>query len=294
MGHKPGEDGVIRYSQWIPGASDSGPDDEPRSFWERLMREEAAQNARKAATQRKPIVTSKTVLGAPRPEFGPQPGPAPAMAFRPRLPQPDPNTKIKVNTMAPTRAFMRGDRMISPETVMGARRPEFGPRAAELETGLQAGLGIRTENGQPTYRPTAEQKQVIKDQLAARGMPTDQVDDLKFVRGLDDKAGFFTRTAFGGDATKAVTQGNTVYVQPTEFVDVVGFNSDTPFEEAYHSADFALEGGAGFYPPYIVNALGGFGIMGDEYNGNTYEAFAKGAAKKMREAYQRQRQGGGK
>lgn len=41
MGHKPDKDGIIRYSQWIPGASDSGPDDEPRSYWERMLREEA-------------------------------------------------------------------------------------------------------------------------------------------------------------------------------------------------------------------------------------------------------------
>lgn len=40
MGHKPDKNGVIRYSQWVPGASDSGPNDEPRSYWERMLREE--------------------------------------------------------------------------------------------------------------------------------------------------------------------------------------------------------------------------------------------------------------
>lgn len=40
MGHKPDKNGVIRYSQWVPGASDSGPNDEPRSYWEKMLREE--------------------------------------------------------------------------------------------------------------------------------------------------------------------------------------------------------------------------------------------------------------
>ena len=141
------------------------------------------------------------------------------------------------------------------------------------------------ENGQPTYRPTAEQKQVMKDHLGMRGKPTKQVDDLKFVQGLDHEAGLITRKTYEWMDPVAVTQGNTVYVRPDRFADVVSFNSDTPFEEAYHSADFAAEGGAGFYSPYFSNLVGGFVATGDEYNGNPYEAFAKGAAKEMHEDY---------
>lgn len=271
MGHKADKDGIIRYSQWIPGASDSGPDDEPRSFWERLMREEAAQNARESGAQRKPVVTTKTVLGAPRPEFSPPPAararPAPAMAFRPRLPQPDPNTKIKVNTMAPTISLMQD------------RKTEFPS-------------GTTFESGYPTYRPNDLQKQVIKDHLAARGKPTEQVDDLKFVAGLDEDAGFFTQRAF--DRAKAVTQGNTVYVQPQEFPDVASFNSDVPFEEAYHSSDFASDGGAGFYRPYALGIVGGVISGTGPYKGIPYEAFAQGAAKEMYESYLRRKREKGK
>lgn len=262
MARHPDENGILRYSQWIPGASDSGPDDEPRSFWERMLRQEA--KAQTTARQ------------------------ARAMPLAAGLGRPDPSKAFKVTTMAPTRALTRENRTISPESVMGVRRPEFGSTKAEVESRARAKLGIQMENGQATYRPDAAQKQVIKDHLAARGKPTDQVDQLKFVAGLNDEAGFFTRQVFNWDTPEAVTQGNTVYVDPNKFIDVVGFDSDTPFEEAYHSSDFASEGGAGFYPPYIVNALGGFGMTGDEYNGNPCEAFAKGAAREMHEDYRRQ------
>jgi hypothetical protein len=55
VGHKPDKDGWIRYSQWIPGASDVGPDDEPRSYWERMLREEAGNAPKKAQPYKLPM-----------------------------------------------------------------------------------------------------------------------------------------------------------------------------------------------------------------------------------------------
>lgn len=172
---------------------------------------------------------------------------------------------------------------------MGVRRPEFGPPASEVEARLRGQLGIRMENGQPTYRPTAEQKQFLKEQLAARGLPTKQLDNLKYVRGLDKDAGPFTRVAFADDDTEAVTQGATVSVKPEKFLEFVGFNDPKSFEEAYHSGQFASDGEAGYYSPYLLNAIGGWLSTGDEYYGNPYESFAQGAARKMHGAYRHQR-----
>ena len=60
------------------------------------------------------------------------------------------------------------------------------------------------------------------------------------------------------------------------------FRSPTGFEEAYHTAQFAFN--REFYTSYGLLSLGGLLSMGDSYNGNVYEAFAKGAAKQMFEA----------
>lgn len=225
-------------------------------------------------------VTARTVLGAPRPEFEPpkailaQPA-ARAVTGQP-WPRPDPGTKIKVTTMTPTRAFLNRDRAISSKSVLGAPRPEFGPPDSAID--------IKFENGRPSYRPNEVQKDVIKEHLVARGLPTKQVDELKFVSGLDDDAGIPTWLGYHGGG-EAVTQGSTVYVNPEKFIDYAGFYSQDPFEEAYHSADFAASGGASFYSPYIAGIVGG-GLSGKGvYQGIPSEAFAKGAAKEMYRSY---------
>ena len=181
--------------------------------------------------------------------------------------------------------------MISPEAVMGMRRPEFGPSPAKLEARLRAQLGIRREDGQLTYRPTAEQRKFLKEQLAARGLPTSQLDDLKYVSGLDKEAGFFTRFAFDEDDIEAVTQGSTVSVKPEKFAEYASFASPAPFEEAYHTGQFASDEAAGFYSPYGTHFVGGLLSSMDGYNANLYEAFAKGASKEMLKSY-RYKKGG--
>lgn len=138
---------------------------------------------------------------------------------------------------------------------------------------------------QKTQTPTPCQKAFLKGQLGSRGLPTSQIDNLKFVSGLDANAGAFTRNAFNGGAI-AVTQGSTVYVQPGSFNNVANFRSPTGFEEAYHTAQFAMDGGAGFYSHYGMLSVGGFLSGLGAYNGNLYEAFAKGASNQMYAASQ--------
>ncbi|WP_347270748.1 hypothetical protein [Rhizorhabdus histidinilytica] len=226
---------MTNFSKKIPLARDSTPD-EPRSYWDRLLMEEAAAKVRSAKL---------------------------ANSGR-RLPQPDPNTKFKVTTIAPAISMKQGD------------------------SGRQ--LGIKLENGYPTYRPDAVQKRVIKEYLTSHGMPASQVDSLKFVPGLDKEASIPTRLGYHGGGG-AVTQGDTVYVHPEDFVDVVQFNSPTPFEEAYHSAQFEADGGAGFYRPYVLGIVGGILSGKGNYQGIPYEAFAHGAANEMYKTYAKRSKG---
>ena len=121
----------------------------------------------------------------------------------------------------------------------------------------------------------------LSDQLAARGMPTDHLGQVRFVSGLDSNANIFSRRAF--NTGHVVTQGNTIYVPPGSFDTVANFRSRTGFEEVYHTSQFASEGSA-FYPSYAANSIGGWLATGDGYNGNLYEVFAKRAASEMRAA----------
>lgn len=213
----------------------------------------------------RPAITSTTVLGAPRPQFG-----------RP--------TAIQGRTFIDRRPLSTS-RIGETKTVLGVPRPEFGAPESVID--------IRFENEHPVYRPNDTQKDVAKEHLALRGLPTKQVDDLKFVGGLDKGADIFTRAAYHGGG-EAVTQGNTVYVHPEKFINYADFGSKDPFEEIYHSADFAAEGGGGFYTPYSANIVGGVIATGDGYRGNLQETFAKGAAKEMYETYRYRQRGPGK
>lgn len=137
---------------------------------------------------------------------------------------------------------------------------------------------------QRTYIPTCDQQMFLADELKLRGLPYDHVAKIKFVEGLDAEANLLSRSALDGDAV-AVTQGNTIYVQPLKFDEVTSFEKETPFEEVYHTAEFASDGGADFYNRYGQQSVGGFLQGFGAYNGNVYERFAKGAAKEMRESY---------
>lgn len=140
---------------------------------------------------------------------------------------------------------------------------------------------LQSVKPQRVQRPSPCQAAFLKGQLGSRGLPTSQIDNLKFVSGLDSNANALTRRAFNGGAG-AVTQGSTVYVQPGSFNTVANFRSPTGFEEAYHTAQFASD--SGFYSTYGILSIGGLLATGDSYNGNAYEAFAKGASRQMFEA----------
>jgi RHS repeat-associated protein len=167
--------------------------------------------------------------------------------------------------------------------------PNFDASGAEWTksfSGMMPGLGgvavtPSANKPQRVQRPSPCQAAFLKGQLGSRGLPTSQIDNLKFVSGLDSNANALTRRAFNGGAG-AVTQGSTVYVQPGSFNTVANFRSPTGFEEAYHTAQFASD--SGFYSTYGILSIGGLLATGDSYNGNAYEAFAKGASRQMFEA----------
>jgi len=100
------------------------------------------------------------------------------------------------------------------------------------------------------------------------------------VQGLDANAAGWTRAALNSGAG-AVTQGNTIYVQPGRFNEFANFRSAAAFEEIVHTAQFAMSGGAGFYSNYWMLTVGGALSGEGGYYGNIDEAFAQGASRQM-------------
>ncbi|MFA5970376.1 MAG: RHS repeat-associated core domain-containing protein [Sphingomonas sp.] len=137
---------------------------------------------------------------------------------------------------------------------------------------------------QKTQTPTPCQRAFLKGQLASRGLPTDQIDQLTFVSGLDGNANAATRVAFPNAA--AVTQGATVYVQPSRFNEVANFRSPVGFEEAYHTGQFAQWGAGNFYGSYGVMSIGASILGLGARDGNLIEQFAEGASRVMYRNYQ--------
>lgn len=123
----------------------------------------------------------------------------------------------------------------------------------------------------------------FSQQLGALGLPTGHLPSVRFVSGLDRNASAITRAAFGN--ANAVTQGNTIYVQPKLFDQTANFQHVRGFEEIVHTAQFASEG-AGMYRPYAITSIGGvlsaLGLRG----GNVYEQFAIGTANQLSQSYQ--------
>lgn len=172
-----------------------------------------------------------------------------------------------------------GQRSVGGGSSMGAASGS-GPSAGQDK--LERRFEDKMEKRQRIQTPTMCQKAFLKSQLGNRGLPTSQIDNLKFVSGLDSNANAFTQRAYNGGAV-AVTQGSTVYVQPGSFDSVANFRSAVPFEEAYHTAQFASDGS--FYSTYGLLSIGGLLSTGDSYKGNLYEAFAQGASHQMFDAY---------
>lgn len=137
---------------------------------------------------------------------------------------------------------------------------------------------------QRVYVPSRDQQLFLEDELKTRSLPYKHVQNIKFVEGLDQNANFGTKIAFKR-GHPAVTQGNTIYVQPDRFDSVTSFAEDTPFEEVYHTAQFAQDGNSAFYNKYVLSILGGIMSGLGPRDGNVQEAFAEGQAKKMLEAY---------
>jgi RHS repeat-associated protein len=128
------------------------------------------------------------------------------------------------------------------------------------------------------------QQAFLKDALSRRGMPSSQLSQVRFVNGLDSGANWITRSAYNSRGSEAVTQGSTIYVHPQFWLTYTNFQSDAPFEEVFHTAQFSLDGGGQFYREYglsyAANVALGMGLFGS-YENDVEEAFAKGASKQM-------------
>jgi hypothetical protein len=151
----------------------------------------------------------------------------------------------------------------------------------EKATTVRASAPVKKQR---TYVLSQDQKYFLEDELKTRALPFSHIEKIKFVEGLDKDANRWTRIAFN-KGHEAVTQGNTIYVQPRKFDMVTKFSEYIPFEEVYHTAQFAQDGEDEFYNKYGLSILGG-AISGlGLRDGNVQEAFAETEGKKMFEAY---------
>ncbi|MCI4590385.1 hypothetical protein MOK15_09790 [Sphingobium sp. BYY-5] len=125
------------------------------------------------------------------------------------------------------------------------------------------------------------QKSFLANELSKRGLPSSHLNDVKFVSGLDDNAGFFTKKAFNSSTNRAVTQGSTIYVQPRYFNEFANFGSAGGFEEIAHTAQFSLLGSSRFYYDYGMSSAMGWLSGAGNYDGNMLEATAKLYAAQM-------------
>lgn len=122
----------------------------------------------------------------------------------------------------------------------------------------------------------------LAGQLGLSGMPSNFLDQVQFVSGLDGTQNWITSQAYATGAS-AVTQGNTIYVRPELFNSFASFQNEAAYEEVFHAAQFAHYGEAGFYAMYGgASAMGWISGTG-AYEGNSYELAAKAFAHRMGE-----------
>lgn len=132
---------------------------------------------------------------------------------------------------------------------------------------------------------SACQQAFFAKELANRGLPTNHLSNVRFVSGLNSRAGYFTKKAFAAGAS-AVTQGNIIFVPKSGFSKISSFSNPTSFEEIAHTAQFNLLGSSKFYYDYGISSVMGVISGLDNYGGNLLETSAKLYARQMYKAYQ--------
>lgn len=142
----------------------------------------------------------------------------------------------------------------------------------------------KTEQPQQNRSLTPCQQSFFAKELASRGLPTSHLSNVRFVSGLNNKAGYFTKKAFA--MGHIVTQENTVFVPSTIFNDVTSFSDPVAFEEVAHTAQFKLLGTSRFYYDYGMSSAMGVISGLNNYDGNLLETSAKLYASQMYHSYQ--------
>lgn len=111
---------------------------------------------------------------------------------------------------------------------------------------------------------------------------------FSFVEGLDSTANYFSRRAINQDGIWAVTQQDTVFVNPDSWSAVTDPSGSTFWEEIFHSAQFSTLGPRRFYMAYGLGSVEAALHARPTYD-NFIERQAKDWAQRISQRYRRER-----
>lgn len=154
------------------------------------------------------------------------------------------------------------------------QQPHFGPDV--VVTGKRQSTTTTISQCQANF---------VAQQLDNSGISY-SVPNVEFKKGLDDTANRVTRESYSNDGTKAVTQGNTIFVNPQFWNEVIDPNGAIFWEEVMHSVQFARQPfEALFYLDYGAGSAHAYIWGGNEYWDNPFEKEAKEQARSLSQKY---------
>lgn len=128
----------------------------------------------------------------------------------------------------------------------------------------------------------------LANQLRSRGNQRSDLGEIRFHNGLDARVSNLpSDLSFAQPTTRAVTQGNDVFVKDFAFSDFTTPGNVERYEEIAHTSQFNSFTSGGFYLLYIGSSLSQAIQGNDSYRDNVFEITAKELAQNLAEAYQK-------
>lgn len=131
--------------------------------------------------------------------------------------------------------------------------------------------------------------QWLQKKLGDVGLPISNLSGVIFNKGLSLSANPITIGAYLRSGTEAVTQSNTVFVNPNNWAAYTTPGNAGRYEEIFHTRQFAAVGAVGFYGLYAGSSLDAKASGQDWYKGNGLEQTAKEAAEALANMFKREK-----
>ena len=135
----------------------------------------------------------------------------------------------------------------------------------------------------------------LTTKLGAVGLPTADLANITFHKGWSSGANVMTTLAYMSSGTQAVTQGNTVFVNPANWGAYTTPGNAGRYEEIFHSRQYATLGQGAFYDLYLLGiAVSAITHPNDPFGYQAYksiplESTAKEAAEALANMFVKER-----